>query len=128
MGTFLKMISQGFMKRPYHPLRLIFDIFDRVAVNTEEREVFSNIESFKEHVHFLIEERRQEMKQPNFNVKDSYDFITKLLTDDLFKDDYHLLMDECMTFIGAATQTSIFMVVNLIYYLMKNPEVKKKVQ
>lgn len=43
------------------------------------------------------------MKQPNFNIKESYDFITKLLTDDLFKDDFPLLMDECMTFIGAAT-------------------------
>ena len=72
------------MKRPYHPLRLICDIFDRVAVNQEERETFANIASFKEHVTFLIEERRQEMKQPDFNIKESYDFITKLLSDDLF--------------------------------------------
>ena len=37
-------------------------------------------------------------------------------------------MDECLNFIGAATQSTTFLTTNLIYYLIKNPEVKTKLQ
>ena len=43
--------------------------------------------------------------------------MTILLTDDLFKNDEAMMIDECMTFIGAATQTTTLLISNAIYYL-----------
>jgi hypothetical protein len=103
MGTFLKLIGGRFLMRVYHPLRMIFDIFDQSAVNKEEKESFSNVDNFKKHINSLIDEKKSEMKDPKFNIKESFDFLTQLLTDELFKDDHSMMMDECMTFIGAAT-------------------------
>ena len=35
-------------------------------------------------------------------------------------------MDECCTFIGAATQSQSFLIANTIYYLSKNFDVREK--
>ena len=62
--------------RVYHPLRNIFDVFDQLAVNKEERETFSNVDTFKKHVNSLIDEKKEEIKDPKFNIKESFDFLT----------------------------------------------------
>jgi cytochrome P450 family 4 len=49
-----------------------------------------------------------------------------LLNDDIYKSNDRVMMDECMTFIGAATQTTTFLLTNCCYYLTKNPEIRKK--
>jgi cytochrome P450/NADPH-cytochrome P450 reductase len=66
------------------------------------------------------------MKEPGFNVKGSFDFLTQLLNDEMYMNDDKMMMDECMTFIGAATQTTTFLLSNVVYYMMKNPEVLAK--
>jgi cytochrome P450 len=68
------------------------------------------------------------MQQPDFNMKEKFDFLTQLLSDEMFKDNVDMILDECMTFIGAATQTTSFLINNALYYLMKNPEVMKKLK
>lgn len=50
MGTFLKMLAGRFLMRVYHPLRQMFNVFDRVALNAEEKENFENVNRFKLHV------------------------------------------------------------------------------
>jgi cytochrome P450 len=35
-------------------------------------------------------------------------------------------MDECLTFIGAATQSQSFLIANTLYYLAKNLDVREK--
>ena len=47
--------------RIYHPLRQIFGVFDKADVNSDEREVSNNVESFKECVSQMISERREEL-------------------------------------------------------------------
>ena len=69
--------------RIYHPLRLIFDLFDYGCVNFDERENSENIIRFKNLVCSLIKERREEMKNPAYG---GYDFMTQLLSDDHYKD------------------------------------------
>ena len=44
----------------------------------------------------------------------------------MYKDNETMIMDECLTFIGAATQTTTFLLTNIVYYLTKNPDVKAK--
>jgi cytochrome P450 len=56
----------------------------------------------------------------------SFDFLTLLLSDELYKDNDKMMLDECPTFIGAATQTTTFLITNCCYYLTKNPEVRAK--
>jgi cytochrome P450 len=35
-------------------------------------------------------------------------------------------MDECLTFIGAATQSQSFLIANTLYYLAKNLDIREK--
>jgi len=123
IGKMLKMLGGRYLSRVYHPLRNMFDWFDLMDITSEERENNGNVQRFKEHVRSLIEDRRREMKEPGFNIKGSFDFLTQLLSDDMYKDNDKMMMDECLTFIGAATQTTTFLLSNVVYYLMKNPEV-----
>ena len=55
--------------RIYHPLRQVFGVFDKADVNSDEREVSNNVESFKECVSQMIQERREELQQPGCNTK-----------------------------------------------------------
>ena len=128
IGKFLKIMGGRYLMRVYHPLRMIFDIFDKGCLNSDERENRDNVIRFKGLIQGIVDERRKEMSSPDFNYKDSYDFLTQLLGDEIFKNDESMIMDECLNFIGAATQTTSFLTTNLLYYLIKNPEVKAKLQ
>ncbi len=63
----------------------------------------------------MIVNRREEIKSPSFKSKG--DFLTLLLTDDLFKDKDDYMVDECLTFMLAATMTTTMLISNAIYYL-----------
>jgi cytochrome P450 len=52
---------------------------------------------------------------------DKGDLLSILLSDDLFKDDDKMIIDECLTFFFAATQTSSMTLQNMIYYLIQKP-------
>jgi cytochrome P450 len=53
--------------------------------------------------------------------------MTILLSDDLFKNDIEMIIDECLTFFLAGTQTTSALVGNTIALAMKHPEVLKKI-
>ena len=128
VGKMLKMLGGRYLSRIYHPLRNMFDFFDLMDLTAEERENNGNVQRFKDHIRSLIEDRRREIAEPGFNAKGSFDFLTQLLSDDMYKDNDKMIMDECLTFIGAATQTTTFLLSNVMYYMMKNPEVLEKVR
>lgn len=58
LGKMLKLLGGRLLSRVYHPLRNIFDIFDYMNVNAEERENARNVDRFKALVRKLIVERR----------------------------------------------------------------------
>ena len=119
----LKLLAGRFLSRVYHPLRHIFDIFDKVDLTAAERENTGNVERFKALVKEIVAERRLEGKESHTA---SFDFLSQLLSDDMYKDNEKMIMDECLTFIGAATQTTTILLTNIVYYLTKNPDVKAK--
>ena len=45
------------------------------------------------------------------------DFLSMMLNDDLFRDKEDYLVDECLTFMVAATMTSTALINSAIYYL-----------
>ena len=60
-------------------------------------------------------------------LADVGDFLTILLTEDLFKDDFKRIIDELLTFFFAGSQTSSVAMQNLIMLLMKHPQYIDKI-
>jgi cytochrome P450 len=56
------------------------------------------------------------------------DFLSIILTDELFKNDEKSIIDECLTFFFAGSQTSAITTQNLIMYLMQQPDTMKRVR
>jgi cytochrome P450 len=56
------------------------------------------------------------MKSNDF--KDKGDLLSILLSDDLFANDDKMIIDECLTFFFAATQTSSMSMANMIHFMM----------
>ena len=70
----------------------------------------------------IVEKRREELaKDPSLKA-DKGDFLTILLTEPHFKDNIGRIIDECLTFFFAGSQTSAAATQNLICSLMKHPE------
>lgn len=55
------------------------------------------------------------------------DLMTILLSDDLFKNDIEMIIDECLTFFLAGTQTTSALVGNTIGLAMRHQDVMKKI-
>lgn len=66
----------------------------------------------------MISQRRAELLDPNCSKKE--DFLTLLLSDDLFKDNDKMIIDQCITFITAGTQTTTVLISNALYYFTLN--------
>jgi cytochrome P450 len=60
------------------------------------------------------------MTAPGFKSKG--DFMTMLLQDDLFKGQNDYIVDECLTFMGAASQTTALLMANALFYLTQNKD------
>jgi cytochrome P450 len=58
--------------------------------------------NFRAYIKGIINERKEEMKKPDFH-QEREDFLTLLLNDDLFQNDIEVIIDECVTFMFAAT-------------------------
>ena len=61
------------------------------------------------------------------SLKDRGDFLTILLTDEVTRDDDTLILDECLTFFFAGSQTSGIASTNLIFMLVKHKDIREKV-
>lgn len=73
-----------------------------------------NADTIRKFFENIIAKRREQMKDPNFKVKD---FLATLLEDDIFKDNERMIIDECLTFFFAGSQTSAIAAQNLIYLM-----------
>ena len=100
--------------------RQFTDFFDGTIIGAEEKENATNVASFKNFVVEMINERRSELKDPNAPRKN--DFLTLLLTDELFTNKDDMIIDECINFIVAATQTTSQLISNTLYYFTVNQD------
>jgi len=60
--------------------------------------------------------------QTNPDLVNAGDFLAILLVDEHFKDRPERILDECLTFFFAGTQTSSVATQNLIFAMCKHPE------
>ena len=76
--------------------------------------------------HDLVRERRKANKERPEENKD--DLISILLSDELFCNDDEMIVDECLTFFFAGTQTSSMATSNLVLNLLKNTHYGDKIR
>ena len=74
----------------------------------------------------IVDKRRQAIKEDP-KLSSAGDFLTILLVDEHFKDRNLRIVDECLTFFLAGSQTSSVATQNLIFALCKHPEYQKKI-
>jgi cytochrome P450 len=68
-----------------------------------------------------IVEKRRKCSQDELNSR--ADLLSILHTDDLFKDNNKLIIDECLTFFFAGSQTSSIPTQNIVMYLMRKSQI-----
>ena len=75
---------------------------DHIGLNIfpSDRENYKNTRILRDLFREIIQRRR---KTPENELKEMGDFLSILLTDDLFKDDEELILDECLTFFFAGS-------------------------
>lgn len=95
-------------------------------LTSTHREIRQNTYNLRDVFYTLIEKRRKDISDPTF--KDKGDFLTILLSDDLFKDDNRVILDECLTFFFAGSQTTSMTHGNMIFYLMRDQKLLNRVR
>jgi hypothetical protein len=84
LGNYIKALGNSNSARFFSISRLFFDIFDNVDIGASEKEWRGNCLTLRNLIKTFIQERKEEMRNPNYESK--YDFLSTLLSDDLFKD------------------------------------------
>jgi cytochrome P450 len=115
-GGGIRKIFRTALRRLYGPVRELFEVCDFFHLTGWEKELKTNITNFRAFLKTLVDERRAAMAKPDFVNKG--DFLTMLLTVDLFKNDDKMILDECVAFMIASTNATSLLISNTIYYLV----------
>lgn len=65
LGRYMKIIGGRFFSRIYHPLRQLFDMFDRWNLNADEKENWDNLERLRAFVKKMINDRKELLQGGN---------------------------------------------------------------
>ena len=122
-GFLLRKIFTGYINKVYTLPRLIFDSLDFAIFGQEEKLLDKNNTTLRDYIMRMIIKRREDFKKPGF--VDKGDFLTNLLKDELFANQDVLIIDECITFLLAATQTSTTLIINCVYNLSRWTEARE---
>ena len=91
--------------RLMHPHVFFFNFLANVFLTPAERGVKANAGYLRELIKEIVERRRAAIaKDPS--LKEAGDFLTILLTEPFFMNDKERIIDECLTFFFAGSQTS----------------------
>jgi len=93
-------------------------------ITPAERDLLANSRTLRAKFQKVVNDRRQEMKEGR--RLDEGDFLSILLSDELFKEDNEMIVDEILTFFFAGSQTSSVVTQNLLMHLMKESPIHKK--
>lgn len=124
LGTFVKKLFAAYVVKNNKLFRMNTTSFDSSFVTKDEKETLKNTESLRAYIRDLIRDRKEQMKNnKNGELKD---FVSVLLTDDIYADDESLMIDECAVFFIAATQTTTALVTNVLFYMTMIKEYKQR--
>lgn len=107
------------------PHIILFPFLADTYIFPYERCYQKNAKIIRNQIQKIVDKRRQAIKRDP-KLAEAGDFLTILLTDDLFKDDNKRIVDEALTFFFAGSQTSAVATSNLLISLLKHPEYQTK--
>ena len=108
-----------------NPAIFFFPFFASIYLTPYERDLKANAIALRELMEQIVDRKRQAIaKDPS--LKEAGDFLTLLLTEKFFMNDKARIVDECLTFFFAGSQTSAITTQNLMVALMKHPEYQDK--
>ena len=108
------------------PHTIIFPFLANCYITPSERAVFRNCRRLRDFICQIVETRRKLIKK-NSSQSSSGDLLGILLEDSIFNGDDEMIIDECLTFFFAGSQTSSVAIQNLLLMLIKHPEIKTKI-
>ena len=85
----------------------------------------ANVDTLQSRILEIIQQRKSGESLSSF---EGADLLSILITADLFKDDPKAIMDECLTFIFAGSQTTASTTANVIMQAEYHPLVKTKIR
>jgi len=104
----------------------LFPILRDCYILPHERDILANCREIRKVIQEVVNNRRAAVqKDPTLRQKG--DFLAILLEDETTKDNNELIIDECLTFFFAGTQTSNLTSQNLVYMLCKHPHYGKRI-
>ena len=109
-----------------HPHIFFFPFFINAYITPYERGLKANAVALRNFFNDIVIRRRESIAQ-NPKLKEAGDFLTILLTEELFMNDNDRIVDECLTFFFGGTQTSAVTSQNLIVALLKHPNYEDRI-
>lgn len=108
-------------------LNMLFPELLTYFITPHDRENLFNINKLRGTISQLIKERRALMENDKNYQEEASDLLSILLNDEIFANDDAMVIDECITFQMAATQTTSTTISNLIFYVTQQPKIKDRV-
>jgi cytochrome P450 len=106
------------------PHIVIFPFLADIYITSREREILRNCQRLRNFLLQIVQKRRS----VNLKQNDSHgDLLGILLEDENFNGDDRMIVDECLTFFFAGSQTSSAAAQNLILMLIKHPEIRDNI-
>lgn len=127
LSIFMKNIIVNFNRRFLKPIRVVFSFLDKYFVGELENIDKRNADRFRAFLKVMIDERRVEMKDPKFK-ETSWDFLTILLSDELFAGSDEMIIEECCAFMVAATQTTQSLIENTMFLVTQHKQEAQKIR
>jgi cytochrome P450 len=109
-----------------HPHTMFFPFLRDCYIFPYEREILANCREIRKAIQQIVDRRRREC-EADPSMKNKGDFLQILLEDETTRHNNELIVDECLTFFFAGTQTSNLTSQNLIYMLAKHPNYREKI-
>jgi cytochrome P450 len=110
--------------RSFHLLNLLVSELTPYVIMPADRRYYRNVLAFRAVIQRMIDERRKKMSGSD---NQENDMLLILIKTDFYKsNDDGAIIDEIITFFLAGFKTIQVSTTNLIYYLIKHPEIKLK--
>eukprot|EP00347_Sterkiella_histriomuscorum_P012378 403368811 len=122
IGQYLRKLFLYIAYRSARYELLIIPVLALLFYKKSDREYLKNTKVARDFCRQLVQKRRRNLDQH----KDKTDLLTILLSDGEYSKREEEIIDECITFFLAGSQTVIAANANLIQYATMNPEIQNK--
>ena len=119
---FLYIAFRGMRKEVAFIPYLVFFYYTK-----KDRECMQNVKTCREFCRKLVLERKKQMKEPGYVKHSQGDLLSTLIEDEEgFAENNEVLIDECITFFLAGSQTVKATSANIIQHITQKDEVRNK--